>query len=374
MTQSLLFDPTDEGTGVQLNVWTGAYGVTAMSFPAPPLETAMAGSIDTEGDLIAARRHQNRTVNLTVEVRGTTAASLASALATLEEKVAKVAREGGTLRRVTTTGDYRTLDLLAADSYDPTFDVARVNGNWVTAQIGLLARPYARGTEAQIATTDASGFGGTTGLGGFTPVPTAGEVPGLARINVSDTNVGGATRNSSIGWATVTYGIQGEHYDSAATAALFYEAESLQPVSPAAAATVAGASGGSVVQGSLGASASLSVDNVMLVPVSDGSGTAGDPYAGSFSDFALRSNSETEFRSDGVRYSVAGSGLWASLMSDGDLPTVPPQTIVRVLVRPVTGGIVGPSTPSGDEALYRDNVAWDATVDVFETPRYLTMP
>jgi hypothetical protein len=68
----LTFDPRiEDDDNAPLDVFTSADGsvaVTAMAFPAPPLETVTVGSINTEGDLIAERRHQNREVSLTVGV------------------------------------------------------------------------------------------------------------------------------------------------------------------------------------------------------------------------------------------------------------------------------------------------------------------
>jgi hypothetical protein len=110
-----------EGTGTQLDISTDPYAVVEFSSPAPPLETSMAGTIDTEGDLIAARRHQNRQVSFTVEVVGTSQANLDASVATLEAKVAELAREGGTFRRVRADGTYRTADILAADQFDKAF-------------------------------------------------------------------------------------------------------------------------------------------------------------------------------------------------------------------------------------------------------------
>ena len=70
---TLTFDPITEGTAnAPLELFASAADgvfVESMAFPAPPLETATVGSIDTEGELVAARAHRNRQVQLTVGVR-----------------------------------------------------------------------------------------------------------------------------------------------------------------------------------------------------------------------------------------------------------------------------------------------------------------
>jgi hypothetical protein len=152
MPEQWLIDPTSEGTGTQLDISADPYAVVEFSSPAPPLETSMAGTIDTEGDLIAARRHQNRQVSFTVEVVGTSQANLDASVATLEAKVAELALQGGTFRRVRADGTYRTADILAADQFDKTFDVTYFLGNLARCTVNLIGKPYVRGPEQSLGT------------------------------------------------------------------------------------------------------------------------------------------------------------------------------------------------------------------------------
>src|SRR6266542_2076695 len=102
--EALTFDPADEATGSTLELMVAPFNVSRMEFPAPPPKYAWAGSIDTEGDSLAVANHENRRVTLTIEVDGTSQTALDGADATLEAKIAKVFREGGTLRRTRADG------------------------------------------------------------------------------------------------------------------------------------------------------------------------------------------------------------------------------------------------------------------------------
>lgn len=68
----LTFDPrTEDSANAPLEIvfdTGGAVQVAAMNFPPPPQETVGPGSISTEGDQIAARRHQNRPISIGLDV------------------------------------------------------------------------------------------------------------------------------------------------------------------------------------------------------------------------------------------------------------------------------------------------------------------
>ncbi len=72
----------------------------------------------------------------------------------------------------------------------------------------------------------------------WTEVP--GDHPSRLRLKVTDTS-----GNNQLG---CIWGVRSRYYDSAATAALFYEAEALTPVNGAAVTGLSGASGGDVVK------------------------------------------------------------------------------------------------------------------------------
>lgn len=190
MAEQWLADPTSEGTGTQLDISTGAYTVTGFESPAPPLELSTSGTIDTEGDVPNARRHQNRQIQITVDVQGTSQANLDSNVATLEAKVAKFATQPdpltgitGTFRRVRNDGTYRTADILAADQYSKAFEVKYFSAYNATATINLIGRPYVRGPEAQIGTT----FSETSKAAlVFNATGVGGEVEALGRLSITD--------------------------------------------------------------------------------------------------------------------------------------------------------------------------------------------
>lgn len=211
MPEQWLLDPTGESTGTQLDISTDPYAVVEFASPAPPLETSMAGTIDTEGDLIAARRHQNRQVSFTVEVVGSSQANLDAAVATLEAKVAELALEGGTFRRVRADGTYRTADILAADSYEKAFDVAYFLGNLARCTVNLIAKPYVRGPEVALTSHSET----TLPVLIFTDtIP--GDVPATGRLVITDSQ--GAARRF------VTWGVEARYLNTGQP--LFWQAES----------------------------------------------------------------------------------------------------------------------------------------------------
>src|SRR5207237_502794 len=69
------------------------------------------------------------------------------AVRALRAKIGKLARHGGTLQWINEDGEEFTLEVHAADTYEPELDVTYFAGNVAKMQIGLLARPYALGAE-----------------------------------------------------------------------------------------------------------------------------------------------------------------------------------------------------------------------------------
>jgi esterase/lipase superfamily enzyme len=72
-----------------------SYQVLSHSYASPEEQVLFASSVDTEGELRASSRPVNRTITMTVEMIDATG-SLARAL---QAKIAKIRREGGTLKR-----------------------------------------------------------------------------------------------------------------------------------------------------------------------------------------------------------------------------------------------------------------------------------
>lgn len=211
VAQQLLFDPTDEDTGTELDVMAGPYGLVSLDAPAPQPEFVWAGNMDTEGEAKAAQKHQNRRVTIVVDVTASNATSRDAALDALAEKAAKVYRDGGTLRLVKQTGDYRTLDLLAAESYEPQFDIKWSLGQAATVTMGFVAKPYAREPEVEVGDWSEVALPALV----FTTGAIDGDVPALGRLEVTD---GSANEQNTVRWA-----IQADHYSSDAAAGLFYE-------------------------------------------------------------------------------------------------------------------------------------------------------
>lgn len=211
---TLTFDPTSEdATNSPLEVWnTSTTVTTAWSSPTPQLETATSGSIDTEGDLIAARRHQNRQVDLTLEVTAATAADARTAVGVLEAKIAKLSLEGGTLKWVNDDGLVQVFDILAAASYDKALDITYFAGRTAIATISLTAKPYLRGTKVTLtAHTEA-----TLPVLMFTETGIAGDVPAPATIAISNP--------SGVPWQDyVVWGLESRY--TATGTSLFLQAE-----------------------------------------------------------------------------------------------------------------------------------------------------
>jgi len=70
----LTLDPISEDDrnrplDVNMDVGNAPVAIAQISFPQPPLETLTSGSISTEGDVIAARRHANRQIPVTFAVQ-----------------------------------------------------------------------------------------------------------------------------------------------------------------------------------------------------------------------------------------------------------------------------------------------------------------
>jgi len=233
-TEGLVIDSTAESSSnVPLDLMAAPFAVTAIRTPTPPLDSRWAQPADADGDRLVALRYLNREIVVTVEIVPTaaSASSAQTALRSLADKLAKVNRQGGTLRRTLPTGDAITFDLLTADqidpSWDPTWDIARA----LTLDVHFTAKPFWRGTEvAYRAHTETS-----LPVLVFTETAPTGDVPALGRLVLTDAQ---GVRQGSVVW-----GIQSEHYDSAATAALFYEAEACTPLGDAAVALIGGASG-----------------------------------------------------------------------------------------------------------------------------------
>ena len=242
--EQLTIDPTSEDAGnAPLDLIGGAYAVTEFRTPTPAADPRWAQPADADGDRLVASRYQNRQISVSVEIvpAGPTAAADAqAALAALADKIAKVNREGGTLRRVLPSGDAIVFDLLAADPLDPTWDAAWDVANAIGVELTFTAMPFGRGDEAARSVHAET----TSPVLTFVENGIPGDVPALGRLIVSEAQ--------GFDQAWLTWGLQSASYDPAATAGLLYEAESRTPASGASTVTQSGFSGGNGVEGTLG--------------------------------------------------------------------------------------------------------------------------
>lgn len=203
------------------------YGLIGSDYTAPAQVVQYAGTVDTEGSLASSRKHENRIITLKFKFVDSTG----SLLNALQAKFAKLAREGGTLKRTKKNGEVRIYDILAGDTWAPVFDFDYMAADVLVADMVLPAMPYARGAEVDLGDNVET----TLPVLVFTDTAVTGDVPALGRLVIDN--------DSAEAQGLLVWGIQSRYYSSASTAALFYEAESCAMVSSAAAAGPAGASG-----------------------------------------------------------------------------------------------------------------------------------
>lgn len=227
-TETLVFDPVSEDpANAALEVISGSssYGVLEHSYPAPPQEVQYAGTADTEGDVPGSRRHRNRTITMKIDC-----SDWAGWLA-LQEKVAKLGRVGGTLRRDLPDGSVRIYDILANPTYDAAFGHEFYAGV-TTVDLAFDAKPYARGELQTLSTRTETSLPFLV----FTETGILGDVDAIGDLTITD--IAATSVQTKLWWAW-----QSLHYDPASTAALYYETESLEASAATAAVGSAGASG-----------------------------------------------------------------------------------------------------------------------------------
>jgi hypothetical protein len=240
VAQDLVFDPVSEDAGnAELSVFDGSDGIELVShsYPTPQLDLLLASNVDMDGELPVSRRYGNRTISLTVECR------CADALRELQAKVAKVGAEGGTLQWTLPGGEKITFDLLAHQGFEPRFDIAYHTslGAFCSVDINLLAKPFGRGAEEDLGDNVET----TLPVLVFTETDIKGDVPALGRLVIDE--------DQSQLQRFVVWGLQSRHYSSAATAALFFQAESCTALNTTGDAGPSGASGSTLVDGALAA-------------------------------------------------------------------------------------------------------------------------
>lgn len=241
---SLQFDPVSEdAANVPFELVSDATGarLVEQNYPAPVPVVTWASSADSEGERNVSYRWPNRKISLKVEIVGT-AATVKTRLGNLEQKVAKIAREGGTLKHTYPDGTFVVFDLLALEGYEPALNIEYFVGNAAMVQLEFQAKPFARGVPVTLPDRVET----TLPVLVFTETGVTGDAPALGRLIVDEDQ--GADQQ----W--VVWGMQRDSYSSSANAALFYEAEGRTPQSGGATAVQAGASGAgsNVVEATVG--------------------------------------------------------------------------------------------------------------------------
>jgi hypothetical protein len=208
----IILDPASQSSGSPLDITSSAlgYGLVSFSAPAPPAKFQWASSVDTEGSALASSGHENRTVTISMDCTSD------SSMLDLQEKVAKLHREGGTMSYSDRLGGSPIFfDVLASDGYEIQFDMAYYVGVLSQMQFSLTCKPYARGTEVDLGDNVETTLPALV----FTEATIAGDVPALGRLVIDN--------DATVAQWWLTWGIQSRYYSSASSAALFYQAESL---------------------------------------------------------------------------------------------------------------------------------------------------
>lgn len=157
-------------------------------------------------------------------------------LSDISKAVAKLNAEGGTYRRTYPTGDLITFDVESARITDMPQDKRWLVRGVCTVEIELHCTPYGRGAELDLGDNTETSLPVLI----FTETGIKGDVAGLGRLVVDNDSA-----NTKAG---LLWGVRSRYYDSAATAALFFQAESCTLGAGVSVVAVAGASGGNVAR------------------------------------------------------------------------------------------------------------------------------
>lgn len=223
-----------EGTSLALNDST--YALTEVRTPMPELAPQYAGGW-SDGDLVSDSRYQNRVITLTVLVMGADATALEAAVNALQRVVGKQNQDarssgrGGTIKFTTASGNPITFDVVAASIDVQLARALYAVENVVSATLEFTCLPFGRGAEMTAISDTAET---TLPYWSAVAADVPGDVAALGRLVVDE--------DDGEDQACVLWGIRSRNYSADATAALFWQAEALTPVS-ASAATAVGPSG-----------------------------------------------------------------------------------------------------------------------------------
>lgn len=214
---SILFelDPTSEdATNVPVVLTDATWRVMEMDLTPPDIEPMFASSADTEGDPFVDSRFRNRTISLTLLAKTTTDALLQTAVQGLMMKLDKMRREGGTLKWTTQAGTVVVADVMFAKITPEITPELYVVNKAMKITAAFTCKPFLRGA----AVLQADRVETTLPALIFTETSLAGDVPGIAKLVIDNDDA-----TNSQYW--LAWGVQSRYYDSASSAALFYEAE-----------------------------------------------------------------------------------------------------------------------------------------------------
>ena len=233
-TNRTMLDINNPSTGIQIGGTSSGQGPDW----GQSTITEYAAQQSRYGSTVADYVWPNRTITIPI-VLGNQSINPNTALQSLREKVALFQREGGIVRRQRNGALNLYADVVDAQLTVP--DVWGEGGGYEPGvTLTLICLPDFYGDEISLDSVSATGV--YTGVAASSGVAATilGDHPARLRLQVADTS-----GNNQLG---CIWGLRSRHYDSAATAALFYEAEALTPVNGAAVTGLSGASGGSVVR------------------------------------------------------------------------------------------------------------------------------
>lgn len=237
-TIGLIVDPiSEDAANASLTLHAPGSGWRCTEFDAPPPAPAsqFAFSVDTEGEVRASTRYTNRTITAKILVVQATAALLTAAENLIGQKVGKLTREGGTLELEIASGELIVFDVIEA-TFTRVWQPVHVARNYVEYTLSFSCKPFGRGAEVTLGDHPET----TLPVLAFTETGVNGDVPGTVKITVDD--------DSANAQQTVLWGLRSRYYDAAASAALFFEAESLTLAGGSTIVAIPAASGGNVVE------------------------------------------------------------------------------------------------------------------------------
>lgn len=256
---------TDPGTPLMIGPGT-SYRLLAFDVAAPSFSGQYAGSVDTEGSVLASGKDENRQFTMTI------LCDTAAGLRALQAKAMKIRRERGTLKwTLPSSGEVIYYDLYASDAFAPQIDpVYQKNaGALCTVQLSFTAAPYGRGPSVTLSAHTETTLPALV----FTETGVKGDVAALG-----DLVLGTAVGTTQQLWL---WGVQSRYYSSATTAALYYEAEALLP-SGASSATAVGPAGASGGGSNVIRNTSLGTTWTDVVRLTMSAGTAALTHVGTF--------------------------------------------------------------------------------------------